>query len=101
MSCFDSDSSQLRLTNALPSSLVLGPGKGHLKTLFAKAATLHVKKGFSFAIAVGNLFGPEDDDEVNGILVGTIQVPLLTYFTVGTDPLPPRVVAKITADEEV
>ncbi|KAF9879684.1 cwfJ domain-containing protein [Colletotrichum karsti] len=81
--------------------IVLGSLNGALQPAFSKVATLHAKNSFSFAIVTGNLFGAEDDAAVEALLNGEIEVPLPVYFTVGTTPLPPKIVAKIEADEEI
>jgi hypothetical protein len=72
-----------------------------LKPVFAKVSTLHAKNCFTFAIVAGNLFAEDDDDTVSELLDGTIKIPLPTYFTVGTTPLPQRIINKIEKDEEV
>jgi hypothetical protein len=82
------------------NSVVLGEVNGRLQATFTKLASLHAKNAFSFAIAVGNLFA-EDNEAVSELLEGKIIVPLPTYFTVGLNPLPPRIVEKIEKDEEV
>jgi hypothetical protein len=81
-------------------SVVLGEVNGRLQPVFSKLASLHAKNGFSFAIAVGNLFA-EDNEAISELLEGKITVPLPTYFTVGQSPLPARIVEKIEKDEEV
>ncbi|KAL8366976.1 hypothetical protein RB595_009159 [Gaeumannomyces hyphopodioides] len=81
--------------------IVLGNLTGQIKSAFAKLATLHSKNNFALAIVAGNLFGETDDEEVAELLDGTIKVPLSTYFTVGSTPLPPRIVEKIVAEEEI
>ena len=48
---------------------------------------------------MGNLFSVEDDDSVSDLLAGKIEVPVTTYFTVGTHALPARIVEKIINDE--
>lgn len=58
------------------------------------------KTPFALAIIVGNLFG-DDDDSVTDLLAGKIDIPIPTYFTVGTNPLPLRIIEKIKKDEEV
>jgi hypothetical protein len=62
--------------------------------------TLHTKNNFSLAIVTGNLFA-EDNDAVSDLLAGRIAIPLPTYFTVGTNPLPQRIIEKIEKDEDV
>ncbi len=68
-------------------------------------AKLHTKQNFAFAIIVGNLFGDCETEaelhEISALLQGNIHVPLTTYFTVGSKPLPTRIVEKIEADDEV
>jgi hypothetical protein len=73
---------------------------GQFQTLFTKLTTLHGKNSFSFAIIAGNLFA-NDDDAVSDLLAERISVPLPTYFTVGSNPLPQRVVDKLLKDEDV
>lgn len=83
-------------------SFVLSNPNGQLQAAFSKLATLHSKTQFSFAIVVGNLFGTDDHDTaVDALLSGKIEVPVTTYFTVGTHALPSRIVEKITKDEEI
>jgi hypothetical protein len=61
---------------------------------------LHAKNNFSLALVCGNLFS-EDNDDVANLLSGNITIPLPTYFTVGSTPLPQRIIEKIDKDEEV
>lgn len=82
--------------------IVLGSLNGQLESAFKKLATLHAKNSFAFAILVGDVFGSPDNEEVvNSLLNGSIEVPLPIYFTVGTQPLPPQIAAKVEADEEI
>jgi hypothetical protein len=81
-------------------SIVLGDVNGQLQPVFKKISTLHEKNKFSLAIVAGNLFS-EDNDSVSDLLAGNISIPLPTYFTVGTNPLPQRIIDKIEKDEEV
>ncbi|KAI3323357.1 CwfJ C-terminus 2-domain-containing protein-like protein [Xylariaceae sp. AK1471] len=82
--------------------IVLGSLDGKLQAAFAKLETLHKKQNFTFAIVTGNLFAVDQDDEtINKLLNGEINVPLSTYFTVGTTPLPQPVVARIEQDEDI
>ncbi|EEY18923.1 cwfJ domain-containing protein [Verticillium alfalfae VaMs.102] len=86
---------------AAPKVLVFGALNGALKPAFTKAATLHSKNKFDFAIISGNLFAESDDETAASLLNGEIAVPLPTYFTVGTSALPAAIVAKIEANEEI
>ncbi|KAI1435383.1 CwfJ C-terminus 2-domain-containing protein-like protein [Xylaria sp. CBS 124048] len=82
--------------------IVLGSPSGQLQEAFAKLETLHKKQSFSFAIVVGNLFSADEDNEtVRKLLDGSIRVPLSTYFTVGTTPLPQPIVELIEKDEDI
>lgn len=80
-------------------SFVLGHVNGQLAPAFSKLSALHAKNNFSFAIVAGNLFGVEDDESITDLLSGKIQVPVTTYFTVGTQALPERIIHKITNDD--
>jgi hypothetical protein len=71
-----------------------------LQPVFTKLATLHAKNNFSLAIVAGNLFS-EDNDTISDLLAERITIPLPTYFTVGTSPLPERIIQKLEKDEEV
>ncbi|KAH6691527.1 cwfJ domain-containing protein [Plectosphaerella plurivora] len=81
--------------------LVFGSLNGALEVAFTKAATLHAKNNFSFAILTGDVFGPNGDDAAAALISGAIKAPLPTYFTVGMTSLPSSIVAKIEADEEI
>jgi hypothetical protein len=83
-----------------PNSIVFGDINGQLQQVFTKLSTLHTKQSFSLALITGNLFS-EDDEAVADLLAGKIAIPLSTYFTVGSLPLPKSVVEKIEKDEEV
>jgi hypothetical protein len=81
---------------------------GRFEACFAKLSALHSKTQFSFAIVAGNLFADpdettnEDVDHVTKLLDGHIQVPLPTYFALGTFTLPDKVIFKLkAADGEV
>jgi len=78
----------------------LGDVNGQLQPVFRKLSTLHAKNNFSFALVAGNLF-LEDSDAVSDLLADQITIPLPTYFTAGTIPLPQRIIEKIENDEEV
>ncbi|KAI1177502.1 CwfJ C-terminus 2-domain-containing protein-like protein [Nemania sp. FL0916] len=82
--------------------IVLGSIDGRLQEAFAKLETLQKKQNFSFAIVTGNLFAVDQDIEtINKLLGGVIRVPLSTYFTVGTTPLPQSIVERIEKDEDI
>ncbi|GAP92015.1 putative meiotically up-regulated protein [Rosellinia necatrix] len=82
--------------------IVLGSPAGRLQEAFAKLDTLHKKQNFSFAIITGNLFAADEDDEtIHKLLAGAIRVPLSTYFTIGTIPLPESVAERIEKDEDI
>lgn len=78
---------------------------GHIRNVFTKLTSLHLKNNFALAIVAGNLFaGAEDteaEDTITDLLTGKIPIPLPTYFTVGSLPLPKRIIEKIEKDEEV
>ncbi|KAJ4394350.1 hypothetical protein N0V93_003567 [Gnomoniopsis smithogilvyi] len=82
-----------------PKIFVGGSVNGQLEPFFTKLSTVHSKHNFSFAIVVGDLFAVEDGDSVTALLSGKIEVPVTTYFTVGTRALPARIVEKILSDE--
>ncbi|KAB8289992.1 hypothetical protein EYC80_010319 [Monilinia laxa] len=85
--------------------IVLGDVNGHIRNAFTKLTTLQLKNNFALAIVAGNLFaGAEDteaDDTVTDLISGKISIPLPTYFTVGSSPLPKRIIEKIDQDEEI
>ncbi|KAG6016560.1 hypothetical protein E4U43_003523 [Claviceps pusilla] len=87
---------------AAPKIIVLGSLNGQLEPAFKKLAALHAKNSFSLAILTGDVFTPTTEDAtVSALLDGSLEVPLPTYFTIGTHSLPPRIAAKIEKDEEV
>jgi len=71
-----------------------------LPALLTKLSTLQAKQNFSIALVTGNLFA-EDDETVADLLAGKISIPLPTYFTVGTTPLPQSIIERIEKDEDV
>ncbi|KAH8905190.1 hypothetical protein BR93DRAFT_999343 [Coniochaeta sp. PMI_546] len=81
---------------------VFGSINGQLESAFKKLTALHSKNNFSLALATGSLFSEAQDDEaLTALLDGKISIPCPTYFTVGSHALPPAVVQKIEADEEI
>lgn len=85
--------------------IAIGNVNCELREVFTKLAKLQAKQNFAFAIIAGDLFGDctteKELDEVTALLQGTTVVPLPTYFTLGSRPLPTRVVEKIEAEDEV
>ncbi|KAF4512518.1 hypothetical protein G6O67_001648 [Ophiocordyceps sinensis] len=87
---------------AAPKIIVLGSINGQLEPALQKLATLHAKNNFCLAILTGDVFTPATSPDVISLLTsGTLEVPLPTYFTIGTQPLPASIVAKVEADEEI
>ncbi|GAB0136606.1 hypothetical protein EsDP_00004902 [Epichloe bromicola] len=87
---------------AAPKIIVLGSLNGQLEPAFKKLATLHAKNSFSLAILAGDVFTSSTEDSmISALLDGSLEVPLPTYFTIGTHSLPSRIAAKIENDEEV
>ncbi|CAG8901829.1 unnamed protein product [Penicillium egyptiacum] len=88
-----------------PKCIVIGSLNGQIRPAFAKLAKLQPKQDFSFAIILGDLFGDGSTEnelgDINALLQGNITVALPTYFTLGNRPLPPQVVEKIEATDEV
>ena len=86
--------------------MVIGDVHGEFQTVFQKVAALHAKNNFAFALVVGNLFTDvalETDDDrarVQSLINGKIDVPLTTYFALGSNPLPPAVVAKLESSDD-
>ncbi|KAF7885338.1 uncharacterized protein EAF01_011403 [Botrytis porri] len=85
--------------------IVLGDVNGHIRNVFTKLTSLQLKNNFALAIVAGNLFaGAEDteaEDTVTDLIAGKIPIPLPTYFTVGSLPLPKRIIEKIEKEEEI
>ncbi|KAL1900600.1 hypothetical protein Sste5346_002323 [Sporothrix stenoceras] len=76
--------------------IVLGSVNGQFAAAFKKLSALHAKNQFACCIATGNLFNEDDDDdELAQLLSGQIEVPMTTYFTVGTRPFPARIAKQL------
>ncbi|KAF2102248.1 hypothetical protein NA57DRAFT_64789 [Rhizodiscina lignyota] len=89
-----------------PSKLVVtGAVNGKFREVFAKIATLHSKNSFSLALIAGNLFAdPEntseqDEQDVNDLVNGKIEVALPTYFALGSHGLPKPAIEKLEAED--
>ncbi|EFY90917.1 CwfJ domain protein [Metarhizium acridum CQMa 102] len=87
---------------AAPKIIILGSLNGQLEPAFNKLATLHAKNNFSLAILTGDVFTSDTDDKtISALLNGSLEVPLPTYFTIGTHSLPERIATKVEAGEEI
>ncbi len=86
-------------------SIVVGSVNGQVRDIFKKLTALHAKNAFSFALISGDLLADpsttssQQEDEVTGLLNGSITVPLTTYFTVGRHALPARVIEKLESSD--
>jgi hypothetical protein len=84
-------------------SVVIGSIGSAFKEVFKKLEKLQAKQNFSFAIAVGDLFAPSnpgsDDSELSALLRGQINVPLPTYFTVGSHQMPKEAIDKLEQND--
>ncbi|KAL7276312.1 hypothetical protein RUND412_000726 [Rhizina undulata] len=82
--------------------IVVGATNGCFEEAFTKVSTLHAKNSFSLALITGDLFGepsstsPTEEEDIQRLLRGEIQVPLPTYFTLGQYSLPTAVEEKIS-----
>ncbi|KAL4922848.1 CwfJ C-terminus 1-domain-containing protein-like protein [Aspergillus aurantiobrunneus] len=85
--------------------VIIGNVNCELQDVFTKLAKLHVKQHFSFAVIAGDLFGDcsaeHELQQMTALLQGSISVPLPTYFTLASKPLPARVIEQIEANDEV
>ena len=86
-------------------SVVIGDVNGRLSEVFGKLSALHAKNSFAFAIVTGNLFADQDlvsdaeSEELSKLLNGKIEVPLPTYFSLGTRTLPPSVIERLDSND--
>jgi hypothetical protein len=71
--------------------------------VFQKLGALHSKNAFALALVIGNLFAdPEtasndDNENIQNLLGGKIEIALPIYFALGTHALPQEVVDKLEA----
>lgn len=81
----------------------MGSIQGRLKKAFEKITKLHAKQDFSIALVVGDVFGsgPDADTELEELVNGSISVPLPTYFSVGDEPFPARMIQILESSDEV
>ena len=80
--------------------------EGAFTAVFEKLAKINAKQGFTLAILLGDVFASpgdataEDEEAVLRLIEGKIKVPIPTYFTLGKQPLPQKVVEKLQASED-
>jgi len=69
--------------------LVLGAANGRLTEIFAKLSSLNAKAGpFDIVLCLGDLFGEAEDEYLQQLIAGEVEIPVSTYFTVGRRELP-------------
>jgi hypothetical protein len=72
--------------------LVLGPANGKLKETFTKLSSLNTKAGpFDVALCLGDLFGDAEDEYLQTLIAGEVEMPVSTYFSIGRRELPQAV----------
>ncbi|KAK3717995.1 hypothetical protein LTR37_005421 [Vermiconidia calcicola] len=93
------------MANKKTNRVVIGDVNGRLSEVFNKLSTLQPKQNFTFAIISGNLFADPwsatqtQNDEVSKLLSGEIEVPLTTYFALGTRKLPQSVFERLESSD--
>lgn len=88
----------------VPLRIVIGGVNSSFKEAFGKLQKLQSKQNFSFAIVTGDLFrngSDSDGEQISDLLEGKITIPLPTYFTIGNNSIPQRVIEKLEKDDEV
>jgi len=88
--------------------VVIGDVNGQFRVVFQKVGALHAKNNFAFALIVGNLFADfseaaeaqDGSDDVQLLAEGKIDIPLPTYFALGSRPLPPVIVQKLESSND-
>ena len=87
-------------------SAVIGDVNGHFPAVLRKLATLHAKQNFALVIIAGNLFASpsdsteEDEKNVRSLIHGSIDVPVPTYFALGSNAFPKEVVEKLSSSDD-
>ena len=80
--------------------------EGAFTAVFEKLTKINTKQGFALAILVGDVFADptyasaEDDEAVLRLVQGKIEVPIPTYFTIGKQPLPQKILEKLQQSED-
>ncbi|KAG8968145.1 hypothetical protein FRC03_008498 [Tulasnella sp. 419] len=80
--------------------LTVGSALGSFKSLFTKVTAINSKHGpFEFLLCAGDFFGEnQEEKELEDLLEGRINVPILTYITQGEIPIPKQVIQKIESN---
>lgn len=79
---------------------------GHFPAVLQKLATLHAKQNFALVIIAGNLFASpsdatdEDEKNVQLLIDGKIEIPVPTYFALGSNAFPKPVVDKLSSSDD-
>lgn len=94
------------LSNAKRCRVVVGDVNGQFRAVFQKVGALHAKNNFAFALVVGNLFAGSSeaaetqDVDIQLLVDGKIDIPLPTYFALGSHALPPVIVQKLESSND-
>ncbi|KAI5363783.1 putative cwf19-like protein [Septoria linicola] len=87
-------------------SAIIGEVNGKFGVVFGqKLANMQKKQNFAFALIAGNLFADpntltdEEKQQEQQLLNGEIEVPLPTYFTIGTRALPAAALEKLRSND--
>lgn len=85
-------------------SLFVGDVNGQYSEVFAKVRDLHTKHNFAFVVITGNLFADPASDagdggELSKLLRSEVEVPITTYFSLGSRELPQAAVEKLEAND--
>ncbi|KAG2217557.1 hypothetical protein INT45_006724, partial [Circinella minor] len=81
--------------------LVTGSTNSKFADVFNKVKTIHQKYGpFDVHICTGNFFAQETDESaINDLLNNKIDVPIMTYFMIGDQPIPETIQSHIDAND--
>ncbi|KAI8142700.1 CwfJ C-terminus 1-domain-containing protein-like protein [Fennellomyces sp. T-0311] len=81
--------------------LVTGSTNGKFADMFGKVKTIHEKYGpFDVHLCTGNFFTPDaDESSINQLLNNQIDVPIMTYFITGDQPIPAAVETHLEAND--
>lgn len=86
-------------------SLFTGDVDGDFSQIFGKIDELHKKHHFAFVVVAGNFFADptteteEQKGDLSKLLKGGIDVPITTYFSLGTRTLPSAATEKLQAND--